>query len=427
MSGGRLDSLAHGLWNLHRAPDLAALRATRSPDELARLALIPAARNLGIATSLLPTNLRAEAIAALLACRVLDAYEDLSERPMASAAVLTAVGYLTGATDVPPASLPYAVAVRDSEAVDVVLAERIHDVRALLSALPFSGRERISRMLTDVGSVMASNLDSPLPRAVYGEGVLGRVALYACSLVAEVACTEADLGELTGCVGITAQLANDLRDGELELYGAADREELLRAVMLRLLIPALGGFALLARLGPRTPSRGARTAMAYMTITTTAFLCAAVGAPPPYRRGLRLGAAALAAGSPARWTTMLQRVRRSADEVIHGLLDASPDPSATGNVARSGRAAEMLGLSDLRSMSPAIGPLIVDTTFALVGALPEEPLNGELPASEIRRMMIADHLAFGALERLSPRDADAMQVLAAQFQLAALDSTAQGA
>ena len=35
-------------------------------------------------------------------------------------------------------------------------------------------------------------------------------------------------------------------------------------------------------------------------------------------------------------------------------------------------------------------------------------------------MMIADHLAFGALERLQPRDADALRSLAMQFQLAAL-------
>jgi hypothetical protein len=427
MSGGRIGALAHGLRYLRRAPDLAALRAARSPDELARLALIPAARNLGIAAGFLPADLRAEATAALLACRVLDAYEDLIDRPLAGGAVLTAVDYLNGDTDTPPPPLR-AIAVRDSEAVDLVLAERIRDVRALLSALPLEGRKRIRRMLVDVGRVMARNLDSPLPRTVYGEGVLGRVVLYACSLVAEDACAEADLTELAGCIGVTAQLANDLRDGELALYGAGDREELTRAVMLRLLAPALGGFALLARLGPRTPSRGARAAMAYMTITTTAFLCAAVGAPAPYRRRLRLAAAVLATRSPVHWTTMLERVRRSADGAIHRLLDASPDPVAQAGLATgSGPDADILGLGDPRSMSPSMGPLIVGATFALVGALPEEPLTGELPEPQVRRMMIADHLAFGALERLRPRDADAMRALATQFQLTALDTAAQGA
>ena len=250
MSGGQLGALAHGLRHLRRAPDLAALRAARSPDELARLALIPAARNLGIAIGFLPADLRAEATAALLACRVLDAYEDLSDRPLASGAVLAAVGYLNGATDTPPPPL-HAVAVRDSEAVDLVLAERIRDVRALLSALPFEGRERVGQMLVDVGRVMARNLDSPLPRAAYGEGVLGRVVLYACSLVAEDACAETDLGELAGCLGVTAQLANDLRDGELALYGAGDREELTRAGDAAAAGPGAG------RLRPAGPARPA--------------------------------------------------------------------------------------------------------------------------------------------------------------------------
>ena len=166
--------------------------------------------------------------------------------------MLAAVGYLNGATDTPPPPL-HAVAVRDSEAVDLVLAERIHDVRALLSALPFEGRERVGQMLVDVGRVMARNLDSPLPRAVYSEGVLGRVVLYACALVAEDACPRPIWASWPDASASSPNLANDLRDGELALYGAGDREELTRAVMLRLLAPALGGFALLARLGPAHP------------------------------------------------------------------------------------------------------------------------------------------------------------------------------
>jgi len=421
MNGRQLGALAQGMRHLRDTPDLAALRAARSPDELARLALIPAGRNLGIALGFLPPNLQTEAIAALMACRVLDAYEDLSERGLASGAVLAAAGYLNGTTDTPPPPLQ-PVAARDSEAVDLVLAERIRDVRALLSALPLEGQERVGEMLFDIGCVMARNLDSTLPRAAYGEGVLGRVVLYACALLAEDACAETDISELAGCLGVTAQLANDLRDGELAIYGAGDRAELIRAVMLRLLAPALGGFALLARLGPRTPSRGARVAMAYMTITTTAFLCSAVGQPAPYRRWLRIAAAMLAATSPRHWQAMLERMRRFADGAIHRMLDASPDLS-TG----SGAAADVLVLGDSRAMSHSMGPLIVDTTFAVVRALPEEPLTGELPDTHVRRMMIADHLAFGAVERLRPRDADAMQALATQFQQTALDTAAQGA
>src|SRR5438046_1477084 len=80
-------------------------RPARSPDELARLALVPAARNLGIAAGFLPADLRSEATAALLTCRVLHAYEDLSARPRAAGAVVTAVDYLNGDTDTPPPPL----------------------------------------------------------------------------------------------------------------------------------------------------------------------------------------------------------------------------------------------------------------------------------------------------------------------------------
>ena len=61
MSRGRLRVTAYGLRHLRQAPDLAALQAAESPEELARLALIPAGRNLGIAVGLLPAEKRAEA------------------------------------------------------------------------------------------------------------------------------------------------------------------------------------------------------------------------------------------------------------------------------------------------------------------------------------------------------------------------------
>ena len=168
MSGGRLGALVDGLRFLHRAPDLAAMRAARSPGELAGLALIPAARNLGVAAGFLPANLRAEATAALLACRVLDAYEDLSDRPLAAGSVMAAVDYLNGDTDTPP-SPPQAIAVRDSEAVDLVLAERIRDVRALLLELPVEG--------TQTGRPNAGRCrprDGPQPRLPAGADRLRR-------------------------------------------------------------------------------------------------------------------------------------------------------------------------------------------------------------------------------------------------------------
>jgi hypothetical protein len=41
--------------------------------------------------------------------------------------------------------------------------------------------------------------------------------------------------------------------------------------------------------------------------------------------------------------------------------------------------------------------------------------------------MIADHLAFGALEQLGSHDAAAIRAVATQFQLTALDAATPGA
>lgn len=411
MTGNRCAALLHGIRQLRKPPDLAALRAAPTPEELARLAIIPAARNLGISAAFLPADLRAEFTAALLACRVLDAYEDLVERSAAGAAVLTAVAYLTGDVGTAPPPPP-AVVRRDSEAVDLALAERIRDVRALLAALPAAGQQRAAAMLTDVAAVMAHNADAPLPRTVYARGVLGRVVHYVCQLIIEGDGTPSK--ELAECLGVLAQLANDLRDDELELYNVADRDELERAVMVRLLAPALGGFALLEQIPANTPRRGARMAMAHMVITTTAFFCTTVGAPAAYRRRWRLPAAVLAAQSPRRWAVMLGRVRRCTDGAIRAMLDGSPPLLADTNlVTRSALPV------------PSLAPLIVDTMADFVQRLPMQPLTGELPLPQVRRMMFADHLAFGAVEWLRPADAAGLAALAAHFQSAAV-ATARG-
>ena len=407
MSAGRLRTFVYGLRHLRQAPDLVALRGARSPRHLADLALIPAGRNLGIAVGFLPADMRAEATAGLLACRVLDAHEDLTDGPAASSAVLAAANYLTGLSETPPPPL-HADARRDSEAVDLVLAARVDDVRALIAALPAASRERVGLMLADIGTAMAENIDAPMPRTAYGERVLGRVVQYACALITEDACAG---DELAGCIGVLAQSANDLRDGDVALYRCHDQEELAHVVIPRLLAAAVGGFALLTQLGPRTPSAAARAAVAYMAITTAAFLCAFVGAPPPYPRRLRFAAAMAAAASPPLWTMMVARVRQSADGVLHQLLEEAPAlfaETAAGHTPTS------------------LGNLIVDGTFALVRQLPADPLTGELSDSQVRRMMLADHLAFGALDQLAGNNSDVIKAVADRFRRAAVASTIAG-
>jgi len=99
----RIRLLMHGLAGLRRPADLSALRDAPDPRSLALLAVVPVARNLGIAVRLLPAGMRTEATAAVLACRVLDAYEDLDGPPSERLVRLwAAVGYLTGRSLVPP-------------------------------------------------------------------------------------------------------------------------------------------------------------------------------------------------------------------------------------------------------------------------------------------------------------------------------------
>ncbi len=415
----RLVILARGLRDLRRAVDPAALVRAGSVDELAESALIPAARNLAVAINLLPETQRAESTAAVLACRVLDAYEDLYSGPVgAPTTVLWAARYLVGEDPVPPPPLRARV-LREIDAVDSILAERIADVRALIGRLPAVGQTRVRALLIDVATAMADNLAVPMSRVTYGERVLGRVVVYASAVICENdpdVCTE-DIAELAHCVGAAAQLANDLRDQEIELYGVGTSAELTHEIVLRLLTPALGAFALLSHLGRQTRNKGARAAVAYMSITTTAFFCGAVGVRSPYPRRLRLVGAVVAATGTDRWEAMLDRLRESVDAAVEFLLDSS----ARG---RHEPPDNLFPRFDAHSQGTSMGAIVVDSAMALVDALPTGAMRGELPDDQIRRMMIADHLAFGSLERMHPGDSNAMHLLGTRFQTAAMSRMA---
>ncbi|MCZ4520160.1 hypothetical protein O4220_16740 [Rhodococcus ruber] len=419
MRPARLLILARGIRDLRRAVDPSALLRAGTPDELAESALIPAARNLAVAIDLLPEVQRTESIAAVLACRVLDAYEDLYSGSVGAATtVLGAARYLVGDDPVPPPPLRARV-LRESDAVDSVLAERIDDVRVLVEGLPVAGRTRVRELLIDVATAMADNLDTPMARVTYGERVLGRVVVYACTVICDndPDATDEDVTELAHCVGAAAQLANDLRDQELELYRVGTSAELTHEIVLRLLTPALGTFALLSHLGRRTRSKGARAAVAYMSITTTAFFCGAVGVRSPYSRRLRLVGAVVAATGTDRWEAMLDRLRESVDRTVEFLLDSSTEGGQQ-------LPDSLFPRIDTHSADTAMGSIVVDSVMALVDGLPAGALRGELPEDQVRRMMIADHLAFGSLERMQPGDSNAMHLLGTRFQTAAMSRTA---
>ena len=321
------------------------MRAARSPDELARLALVPAARNLGIAAGFLPADLRAEATAALLACRVLDAYEDLSDRPLASGAVLTAVDYLNGDTDTPPPAGDRRPRQRSRRPG----AGRAHPRRAGAAVgAALRGPQRVGQMLVDVGRVMARNLDSPAAdrlrrgRARAG-GALRMLTGRRMPAPRPIWASWPDASASPPSWPTTCATANwpctARRPRGTDPGGDAARAG-----------PGAGRLRPAGPARPITPNRGARTAMAYMTITTTAFLCAAVGSAHALPATAAAGRGRAGRRSPVHWTTMLERVRRSADGAIHRLLIAPP--VAESLAAGSGAAAEVLGLGDPRRCRP---------------------------------------------------------------------------
>ncbi|MBB5874266.1 hypothetical protein F4553_007700 [Allocatelliglobosispora scoriae] len=379
----RLGLVLRGIASLRSPPDLAGVLAAPDPVAMGRRALVPMARHLGVATCLLPAAMREEATAAFLACRVLDAFEDLGEDRAARLGL--AVDYLCGRRARPPELLG-PVPGRRLDRLDAVLAGRIADVRDLLLALPAERRARIRSLLDDIGAAMARNLAHPLPRDTYGREVLGRVVRYAVELVA----ARPVPADLCGAVGVLAQMANDLRDGDGEPYGATTRAELSRQVFLRLPPLVLAAFALLGQVGAAPRGRGVRAAAAYVTVTTAGFLCGQAGVRAPYRRRAQLPAALLAALGPRRFTAVLDRVRAAVNEAVTHLggtrgitlVDAAP-PSGTG-----------------------LPELLVGAAFRLVGDLPTGPLTGGLAGTHVLRVMLADQLALGALNGLDERGPD---------------------
>jgi hypothetical protein len=411
----RIVRLVRAIRALRRPPDLSALRSAPDPASFARAALVPAARNLGVAICLLPPAMCDEATVAFLACRVLDAFEDLGGAPAERRSrLLLAVDYLCDRRGRAPEGPP-PVAVRDTDRVDAVLADRIGEVRALLRALPPDRRAAVHALLTGIGGVMARNLESPLAREAYGRGVLGEVVGYASELVAQGRPAVADF---CASVGVLVQLANDLRDGEGAHYGATTQAELVRQVILRLPPLVVAAFALLADLGRAMRSRGARMATAYLTMTTAGFLCRQVGAAPPYHR-LAILPAALRAGTGRRgFAAVLGRVGHA----VNGAVAPVIAPWAPG---RAG--ADSLTLIDVVAVRRAVtaaapvpptNPLMA-AAFRFITELPTDRLTGELDAVQVLRLMLADQLAFEAFDEIGPDRTGRMRELADVIQQAA--------
>ena len=165
---------------------------------------------------------------------------------------------------------------------------------------------------------------------------------------------------------------------------------------------------------PAHPEPGCSGGDRLHDLTTTAFLCASVGAPTPYRRRLRFGAAVLAAPRRrcgTRWSRGCggPPTGRSVDCSIRHQRSLS-------------RGSETAGIPERRR-----GGTPDRRQHVRAGSEPAGRRADRRTAERAtRRMMLADHLAFGALEQLGATTSTAIRAVATQFQLTALEGYPRG-
>lgn len=168
------------------------------------------AGNLARATRLLDSKSYAESRSAFLACRALDAFEDMAGSALtARVGIEETAAFLLGNSDKPPvlqASIPECL----SDRLEMEVVGRLPDVRDAIANLDRRAKRRVHRLIAAVAAAMTAALRGGVRSRVqtYGALVLGRVCEFAFRAL--------DL-DSDGCpdfrsMGILLQAANDLRD-----------------------------------------------------------------------------------------------------------------------------------------------------------------------------------------------------------------------
>jgi len=400
---------------LRRPAALRRLASIGHPARFAAAAIVPAGRHFALAIAFLPRARRAEATVTFLACKALDAFEDLSGDPAcARAGIGAAVAYLCGESWRPPRgeSLIGAErsagrdAVRESDRVEALLAARLPLLRAQLESLPADAVQRARAVLARVGDGMMR--DHP-DRRGYADHVLGEAVLYAASV-----CAPGQPPPVTACLatGRALQLANDVRDAD---------SPRVRELLLYQALPELAIVPRLLRWLPASAGRGIRAAATLLVTTTCAFYlqrleqvgrvhapgrAAAVAVPACVRHPLR--AALAAAWSPRAYATAIAAI----EAVLRDALGALGAPLA----GPAHRPALPPGTSDAVASAASLIALAME----LVHAIPEAPLDAQAGEPPGRALLLADHLLFNAIDRLSGLGPQSVSHIAALLeQLAA--------
>jgi hypothetical protein len=389
---------------LRRPGPVARLRTTEDLDEFIDRAFAASARNLAVASAFLPAHVRRVGAVAFLACRALDAFEDLSpDLSQARRDVLSAAEYLAGRSPSPPRASDLRPGGA-SDWVEAVLAERMPLVRAAIEDLSDGWQEGIVCLVGRISAAMAEAITTrergePLDRRRYGSTVLGEAVAYAVHLAGgEVP------DELARAAGRILQLANDIRDARPpeavieQAFGVGLDAPLVPRLLRSLRFPARSG---------------ARAAVLYLALTTARFLLGHARIEPrgPARWPLALAvAAALSESSYRRTVELLDRwIQRAPPLVLRHYTDARVPRVHCDALPPYERPRVRAFAGFLARLHPA-----PDAAEALIAAtwlseqagyflrhVPEVPLTGALPARSLF-LLAGDHLLSCAVKWVAP-------------------------
>jgi phytoene/squalene synthetase len=401
---------------LRRAAPLRRLAAIADPHRFARGALVASGRRLSLAVALLPRDQREEAALAYLACRALDAHEDLAPDPASARAGLLAVrDYLCGHLPAPPPTGGL-FARCESDAVEVLIAARLPLLREGLARLPPDRRQRVEALIDDVAAAMARALarriqGQPIDLIEYCDGVLGRAVAWAIRLA-----TGAEPPPLAcRAAGRVLQIANHVRDAEADAArgaraapgsaGEARGRLLLRAASEAALVPRL----LRALAFPRRS--GARGAAALMALSTAAFFLRFIGLRVPRAIDGSLVEALRAAISPVRWRQIIATLEAAIANALPAAIGKVSERPSRGDPAAerppSARRAFEEHLADAHPDPAGADALaataaLLDRSSELTRGVGDAPLTGAPAPDDAAAILAGDHLYACALAAAAP-------------------------
>lgn len=297
--------------------------------------------NAAVAVSFLRSDDRCECRLAYLACRALDAFEDLVASPQASACLLReAAAFLTGRADQMPETSGLLARSRSDE-LEIKLLSGLTLLRHELDELSANRRERVDGLVSDLAEAMARHTLKhqcvAADRQAYAEAVLGRACTYVFDLLSITPRTPVD----TQTLGSILQNANDLRDlrHDMRPVGQSIADSrwslLLDVAAYGVCVP---GILDQLRFGRWSRSRGA---IAYMTATTACFLYRHIGLPLPVMLRFPLLLSFLNAFSPRAFGSLLDVLASLVITPAGTLLDSGECPTGGRLKRRYGAQAQL--------------------------------------------------------------------------------------